>query len=119
MAKGIILHHWRYFTFFISEDNFLKTIMFSCQFLYKTNFVRCTHLLIDNYHNPDLLHKWPLLQVCYRPLCRSSHFQQTLNNFVSPDFFFTKLSMIDPCEKHENILGGQHWRNFLWLVANL
>ena len=34
-------------------------------------------------------------------------------------FFFTKLSRIDPCEKRVNILGGQHWHNFLMACSNL
>ena len=39
-------------------------------------------------------------------------FQQTLNNFVSFDFFSAKLSGIDPCEKHINSLDGHAWRHF-------
>ena len=35
-----------------------------------------------------------------------------LNNFVSCDLFFSKLSGIDPCENCINILGGHAWRNF-------
>ena len=35
-----------------------------------------------------------------------------MNNFVNCDFFFTALSGIDPCEKHNNILGGHVWFNF-------
>ena len=36
-----------------------------------------------------------------------------LNNFVNFDFFFTKLSGIDPCEKRINIPGGHAWRHGL------
>ena len=32
-----------------------------------------------------------------------------LNNFVNFDSLFTKLSRIDPCEKHIYILLGQAW----------
>ena len=35
-----------------------------------------------------------------------------LNNFVNFEFFFTKLSGIDPCEKRINTLGGHAWRSF-------
>ena len=42
-----------------------------------------------------------------------------LNNFVNSKNFITKLSRIDPCEKHVNILDGQHWRNFLMAYNNL
>ena len=35
-----------------------------------------------------------------------------LNNFVNFEFFFTKLSGIDSCEKRINRLGGHAWRNF-------
>ena len=52
-------------------------------------------------------------------LCRSCHFQQMLNNFVSFEFFFTKLSWIDPCEKHNNILGGHAWQKLFRACSKL
>ena len=64
-----------------------------------------------------------LFNICWNRvlfiLYLGSHFQQKLNNFANSDFFFTKLSRIDPCEKRVNILGGQHWRNFLMACSNL
>ena len=42
-----------------------------------------------------------------------------LNNFVDCDFFFTKLSGIDSCEKHINILGGNAWQNFFVTCSKL
>ena len=46
-------------------------------------------------------------------------FQQTLNNFVSCNFFSTKLSGIDPCKKCINILGGHVWRHFIMACSKL
>ena len=64
-----------------------------------------------------------LFNICWNrvlsTLYLGSHFQQRLNNFANSIFFFTKLSRIDPCEKCVNILGGQHWRNFLMACSNL
>ena len=64
-----------------------------------------------------------LFNICWNRvlfiLYLGSHFQQKLNNFANSDFFFTKLSRIDPCEKRVNILGGQHWRNSLMACSNL
>ena len=64
-----------------------------------------------------------LFNICWNRvlfiLYLGSHFQQKLNNFANSDFFFTKLSRIDPCEKRVNILGGQHWRNFLMACSKL
>jgi hypothetical protein len=42
-----------------------------------------------------------------------------LNNFVSCDLFFTKLSGIDPCEKCINILGGHAWSNIFMACSKL
>ena len=42
-----------------------------------------------------------------------------LNNFVSCDLFFTKLSGIDSCEKCINILGGHALRNFFMACSKL
>ena len=42
-----------------------------------------------------------------------------LNNFVNFEFFFTKLSGIDPCEKFVNIIGGHAWRNFFMACSKL
>ena len=50
---------------------------------------------------------------------RSSHFQQPLNNFVSCEFFFTKLSGIDPCEKCINRINGHAWRHFFMACSKL
>ena len=52
-------------------------------------------------------------------LYRSSHFQQTLNNFVNFNFFFTKLSEIDPCEKCIDMLGGHAWRHIFMACSKL
>ena len=42
-----------------------------------------------------------------------------LNNFVNFDFLFTKLSGIDPCEKHINIPGGHAWRHVFMACSKL
>ena len=42
-----------------------------------------------------------------------------LNNFFNFNFLFTKLSGIDPCEKHNNISGGHAWRNFFMACSKL
>ena len=42
-----------------------------------------------------------------------------LNNFVNFDFLFTKLSGIDPCEKHNYIPGGHAWRHFFMACSKL
>ena len=42
-----------------------------------------------------------------------------LNNFVNFEFFFTKLSGIDPCEKRINIPGGHAWRHFFMACSKL
>ena len=34
-----------------------------------------------------------------------------MNNFDNFDYFFTKLSEIDPCEKRIDMLGGRAWRH--------
>ena len=53
-----------------------------------------------------------LLRGKLQEIKNSAWFQQTLNNFVNLDFFFTKLSGIDPCEKRIIILlGGHTWRH--------
>ena len=54
-----------------------------------------------------------------KPVLLSSYFQQTLNNFVNFELFFTKLSKIDPYEKTLTAQVGMHGDMFLWLVANL
>ena len=41
------------------------------------------------------------------------------NNFVSYDFFFTKLLGIDPCKKRINILGGHASRHFFMTGSKL
>ena len=46
-------------------------------------------------------------------------FQQTLNNFVNFDFFFTKLSGYDPCEKRIDMLGGHNGRHFFIACSKL
>jgi hypothetical protein len=48
----------------------------------------------------------------------SCPFQQTLNIFVSCDFF-TKLSGIDSCEKRNNLLDGHAWRQFFMACSKL
>ena len=64
-----------------------------------------------------------LFNVCWNHvlfiLYRSSHFQQTLNNFVNFNFFFTKLSEIDPCEKCIDMLGGHAWRHIFMACSKL
>jgi len=42
-----------------------------------------------------------------------------LNNFVNFDFFFTKPSGIDPCEKRINRLGGHAWRNLFMACSKV
>ena len=42
-----------------------------------------------------------------------------LNNFDNFDFFFTKLSEIDPCEKRINMLGGRAWQHIFLACSKL
>jgi hypothetical protein len=42
-----------------------------------------------------------------------------LNNFVNFQFFFTKLSGIDPCEQRLNMLGGHGWQHFVMACSKL
>ena len=64
-----------------------------------------------------------LFNVCWNCvlflLYRSSHFQQTLNNFDNFEFFFTKLSGIDPYEKHIDWLGGHAWQHIFMACSKL
>ena len=46
-------------------------------------------------------------------------FQQTLNYFVNIELFFTKLSGIDPYEKHINKPGGHAWRHVFMACSKL
>ena len=50
---------------------------------------------------------------------KSTWFQQTLNNFDNFDFFFTKLSEIDPCEKRIDMLVGHAWRHIFMACSKL
>ena len=43
----------------------------------------------------------------------------TFNKLVTFDFLFTKLSAIDPCEKHINIPGGHACRQFFMACSKL
>ena len=52
-------------------------------------------------------------------LCRSSYFQQTMNNYVNFDFLFTKLSGIAPYENALTTWVGMFEDMFLWLLENL
>ena len=45
--------------------------------------------------------------------------QQTLNNSANCDYFFTKLSGIDPCEKQINIPGENTWCNLFMACSKL
>ena len=80
------------------------------------------------FHKDQSLKVWwkrksKLTNVCWNHvlfiLYRSSHFQQTLNNFVNFNFFFTKLSEIDPCEKCIDMLGGHAWRHIFMACSKL
>ena len=51
--------------------------------------------------------------------CTFYTLQQTLENFVNFDFYFTKLSGIDHYEKRIDYPGGHAWGHVLSLVANL
>ena len=42
-----------------------------------------------------------------------------LNNFDNFDFFSTKLSEIDPCEKRIDMLGGRAWRHISMACSKL
>ena len=42
-----------------------------------------------------------------------------LNNFVNFDFFSTKLSGIEPCDKRINIRGVHSWRHFFMACSKL
>ena len=42
-----------------------------------------------------------------------------LNNFFNFDYTFTKLSEIDPCEKHIDMLGGHAWRHIFMAFSKL
>ena len=72
-----------------------------------------------HYHKPVLQHKWPLLQVCYKPYKIAASMSTWDNNafftrinpwkyvekiikfdkVIQRDFFFTKLSVICSCKK--------------------
>ena len=46
-------------------------------------------------------------------------FQQTLNNFVNFELFFTKLSGIDPYEKRIDYPGGHAWGHVFMACSKL
>ena len=57
---------------------------FTKKLIYFISDLVYNYILLYHTHRPDLLHKWPLLQVCYRPLKNVAKYANLVYYYIFP-----------------------------------